>query len=213
MHYSNEHTLPRYAKSLSFKIGKKKIIVLGEVNIRNIKYVHSTKNNFCSLVKKCGNPFLRICIQHLLSTIQSTYELHRNLYAGAEHFLGPELIQKLLRMLTTSLSAVALKAIDTSIDNLLSYPLGLISKLLIRSGPIFPSHTKTQQTAPSQRARRYLPVLQKVSNILSSMKILPQSAPMSVKCDAKGDRVRNGKINSSYKGLVFSIKYQSFKPV
>lgn len=62
MHYSNEHTLPRHAKSLSFKIGKKKIIVLGEVNIRNIKYVHSTKNNFCSLVKKCGNPFLRICI-------------------------------------------------------------------------------------------------------------------------------------------------------
>lgn len=149
----------------------------------------------------------------MLSTIQSTYELHRNLYAGAEHFLGPELIQKLLRMLTTSLSAVALKAIDTSIDSLLPYPLGLISKLLIRSGPIFPSHTKTQQTAPFQRARRYLPVLQKVSNILSSMKILPYSAPMSVKCDAKGDRVRNGKINSSYRGLVFSIKYRSFKPV
>lgn len=64
MHYSNEHTLPRYAKSLSFKIGGKKIIIiLGVVNIRNIKYVHSTKNNFCSLVKKkCGNPFLRICI-------------------------------------------------------------------------------------------------------------------------------------------------------
>lgn len=53
MHCSNEHTLPRYAKSLSFKIGGKKIIIiLGVVNIRNIKYVHSTKNNFCSLVKK-----------------------------------------------------------------------------------------------------------------------------------------------------------------